>query len=197
MVNADPHGGWSDEDLARTALLRSDDPEGRAAANSRLSRYTRTVYRWCYRLVEDPELARDLAQDILLSAYRNLGRFEGWGRFSAWLFVISRNRCLDALRKPALLADEPEGREILADPRPGPDRELEEREEEDSLLLLVRNRLTAQEQEALWLRCYERMPVDAITRALGIRHATGARAVLQSARRKLRAELERREGTDD
>jgi RNA polymerase sigma-70 factor (ECF subfamily) len=197
MVNADPHGGWSDEDLARTALLRSDDPEGRAAANSLLSRYTRTVYRWCYRLVEDPELARDLAQDILLSAYRNLGRFEGWGRFSAWLFVISRNRCLDALRKPALLADEPEGREILADPRPGPDRELEEREEEDSLLLLVRNRLTAQEQEALWLRCYERMPVDAITRALGIRHATGARAVLQSARRKLRAELERREGTDD
>ncbi len=197
MVNADPYGDWSDEALARVAAVRPNDPDGRAAAETLFGRYVRTVYRWCYRLVEDPELARDLAQDILLSAYRNLGRFEGWGRFSAWLFVISRNRCLDALRKPALLVEELEGPETLANPRPGPDRELEDCENEDGLLRLLRDHLTAQEQEALWLRCYERMPVEAITRALGIQHATGARAVLQSARRKLRAALERREVTDD
>jgi RNA polymerase sigma-70 factor, ECF subfamily len=197
MVKAHVYEDWSDEELARVAVLKSGDPEGRDAANALLGRYTRTVYRWCYRLVENPELAQDLAQEILLNAYRNLGRFEGWGQFSAWLFVISRNRCLDALRKPALLLDEDAGPEILADSRPGPDLRLEEQEEEDELLLLVRNHLTVQEQEVLWLRCFERMPVDAITRALDIRNASGARAVLQSARRKLRAALGRRERADD
>lgn len=197
MVNADPYRDSSDEDLALLAARRRAAPDGRAAADALLARYAPVVYRWCYRMVEDPELARDLAQDILLSAYDKLERFEGWGRFSGWLFVISRNRCLDVLRKPALLRDEETEPGALADQRPGPDREVEEREEEEALLLLVRQHLTAEEQEALWLRCYERMPVDAITRALGLRQAAGARAVLQTARRKLRAALERREESDD
>jgi DNA-directed RNA polymerase specialized sigma24 family protein len=55
----------------------------------------------------------------------------------------------------------------------------------------MRSHLAPLEQEALWLRCVERMPVDEITRVLGIEGSTGARAVLQSARRKLRAVLDR------
>ena len=190
MVNADAYRDWTDEALARVAAERPDDPDGQGAANALLGRYVRIVYRWCQRMVGDADLAEDLTQDILLNAYRNLGRFEGWGRFSAWLFVICRNRCLDVLRRPSLLRDEDVGPETLANPGASPDRDLEDKEEEEGLLLLVRDRLTTQEQEALWLRCFERMPVDAITRALGIGHATGARAVLQSARRKLRAALE-------
>jgi len=49
--------------------------------------------------------------------------------------------------------------------------------------------LDSVEQQAIRLRCFERMPVDAITRALDIRGSAGARAVLQRARRKLRAAL--------
>jgi hypothetical protein len=43
------------------------------------------------------------------------------------------------------------------------------------------------------LRWQERMPIEEITRQLGLVGATGARGVLQTARRKLRAELERLE----
>jgi DNA-directed RNA polymerase specialized sigma24 family protein len=41
----------------------------------------------------------------------------------------------------------------------------------------------------LWLRCFEKVPVDEITRMLGITEASGARGVLQRARRRLRAAL--------
>ena len=47
----------------------------------------------------------------------------------------------------------------------------------------------AREQEAIYLRCFERLPVDEITSLLSITGASGARGLLQSARRKLRAAL--------
>jgi DNA-directed RNA polymerase specialized sigma24 family protein len=57
---------------------------------------------------------------------------------------------------------------------------------------LLREHLSPVEQEAIWLRCFERLPVGDVTRMLGLTHASGARSVLQSARGKLRAALERR-----
>jgi DNA-directed RNA polymerase specialized sigma24 family protein len=81
----------------------------------------------------------------------------------------------------------------VADRRPTPDRELEERLDEAALLDLIAGHLTQQEQDALWLRCMERMSVEEITRLLDIQEQSGARAVLQRARRRLRAALERQD----
>jgi DNA-directed RNA polymerase specialized sigma24 family protein len=73
-----------------------------------------------------------------------------------------------------------------------PDDELEAKQDEERLVAVMRECLTLEEQQALRLRCLERMPVDAVTRALGLNEASGARGVLQRARRKLRAALVRR-----
>ena len=54
---------------------------------------------------------------------------------------------------------------------------------------LIRSALEPEEQKVIWLRCFDRMPVEEITRVLGIESASGARSVLQRARRKLRAAL--------
>jgi len=178
-----------DVELARLAAHAPDSPEGRDAASALLGRYTRAVYRWCHGYVRDPDVAEDLAQDVLLRAYRNIGDFEGWGRFSAWLFVVTRNLCLDAVRQQARRRHDREPAELLPDPHAGPDAELDAREAETELLMLIQQHLSTQEQNALWLRCVEKMPVDTITRVLDIPHASGARAVLQNARRKLRAAL--------
>ena len=61
------------------------------------------------------------------------------------------------------------------------------------LLRILTDTLTPQEQEAIWLRWFERMPVDDITCALGLDTASGARGLLQAARRKLRVVLYRRD----
>jgi DNA-directed RNA polymerase specialized sigma24 family protein len=69
------------------------------------------------------------------------------------------------------------------------------REEEVAMEALLRDHLSPVEQEAIWLRCFERLPVPEVTRLLGLTHTSGARSVLQSAREKLRAALERRKAT--
>jgi DNA-directed RNA polymerase specialized sigma24 family protein len=50
---------------------------------------------------------------------------------------------------------------------------------------LIRRTLDELEQRALWMRCVERLSIDEITEKMGIADRSGARALLQRARRKL------------
>lgn len=179
----------SDEALVRRAL---DHPES-GAASALFERYHGRVYIWCRRFVRDHEDALDLAQDVLVKAYGSLGSFRGTSRFSSWLFAITRNRCLSSLRAAIRFRDEEVEPDDLPAGGAGADEAIEGAEEEKALLDLIRRELDPREQEALWLRCVEKMPVDEITRALRITGPSGARGVLQSARRKLRSALGRRE----
>jgi RNA polymerase sigma-70 factor (ECF subfamily) len=178
-----------DEELVRLALAERGQPSGGRAASVLLERYQERVYVWCYRMVREHEQALDLAQEALLGAYRGLESFEGRSGFASWLFVIARNCCLAVLRRPSPLWDEEDALKDLADPNPGPASRLEQRLDEEDALDLVRRHLDPLEREAIWLRCYEGLPVEEITRLLSIDAATGARGVLQRARRKLRAAL--------
>jgi len=51
------------------------------------------VFAFCARMLSDREEALDMAQDVFLSAYRNLGSFRGEAALSTWLLRIAANRC--------------------------------------------------------------------------------------------------------
>src|SRR5262245_42234572 len=98
------------EDLPDDELLARyrRDPEGtagRKAAGELLARYRGRVYTWCYRMVSNHDQALDLAQDVLLKAWRSLPGFGGRSKFSSWLFAVARNECLTALRPKSLRPD--------------------------------------------------------------------------------------------
>ena len=193
---ADSAGGGGDETDRSLVLAFQSDPAGEAgrrAASRLLARYRQRVLIWCWRIGGDRDAAVDLAQEVLLSAYRRLAQYEHEGRFGAWLFTIARNRCLGELRRRRIPLAEDAVLELVADEAPAPDEALERRLAAEDLLALVRDTLTEEEQTALWLRCYEGLPVDVITRRLGLDARTGARGLLQRARRKLRAALALRE----
>jgi RNA polymerase sigma-70 factor, ECF subfamily len=71
--------------------------------------YQTKLYRFIYSMVGEAELARDLTQDTLLLAYRNLNRRAaeaeddtpnpGQQNMSAWLYTIARNTALSELRR--------------------------------------------------------------------------------------------------
>jgi RNA polymerase sigma-70 factor (ECF subfamily) len=183
----------ADEELARRYLSDPKGSDGRAAVEELFGRYHGRVFVWCFRFVRDEERAQDLAQDTMLRAFRALGSFEGRSRFSSWLYAIARNRCFNAARRVPLLRDEESDPDTLAATGRSPEDELADAEDEGMVLDLMREALEPRERVALWMRCYERMPVDEITAALGLAGASGARGLLQTARRKLRAALERRD----
>ena len=187
----------SDRELVARFQAAPESAEGRRAASCLLGRYRERVYLWLVRYVRDHERALELAQEVLLSAWRALPRFEWKGEFSTWLYVLARNRARSEARRGAWLRDEQADPDARADEGAGPEELAVARDEERVLLDLMAEHLEPVERRALWLRCVDGMPVDEITELLEIRLASGARGVLQSARRKLRAALEARRTRED
>ena len=161
--------------------------EPHPAAAELLGRYRVRVYRWCRSYVHDHDLALDLAQDVMVRVFEGIGALRG--RFGPWIFMVVRNCCLGEIRKLQVRAGEAVDPDTLPHGGRDPEQAWLEQMAEDRFLALLTSVLDPVEQEAISLRCFEKMPVDLITGALGIATGSGARGVLQSARRKLRAAL--------
>ncbi len=192
-MNAPGGPDRSDETLVAEALRDPASPRSREAASELLGRHQRRVYLWCWRYTRDPDRALDLAQEVLMNAYRSLHTFQGRAKFTSWLFVVTRNRCLNAVTAPSLLRDDAAELDDLPGSAPDPAESFERALDERTLRDLMTKHLGEAEREALWLRCFERLPVDEITRVMGLDSASGARGLLQKARRHLRAALESRD----
>lgn len=186
--------GESDDGLARAYQADPHGPRGRAAATMLFERWRLRVYQWARRVVREHDAALDVAQDCLLQAFEALPRYEARGRFSAWLFTIVHNRCLSAVRRRPLVHDPEVDTEQLVAGTAGPDEQYAEAEAERRMMARIDEVLDPRERAALWLRTIEGMSVDEITRLLEVDGASGARGLLQTARRKLRASVEGEQG---
>ena len=186
-MNPTGAGERTDEALVLEYQRDPQSSAGRGAASELLGRYQRRVYLWCYRYARDSEGALDLSQDVLTRAWRGLGSFGGRSKFSSWLFVIARNCCLNAVTAPALLRDDDAELDTLPSDRPGPAEQLERLQDQEAARRMMMEVLDDEERQALWLSVFERLPVEEITEAMALTNATGARGLLQRARRKLRA----------
>src|SRR5262245_46720175 len=63
------------------------------------NRYGRPVLSFINNLVQNRELAEELAQETFVRAYRNLGGLKDEGRLSTWLFGIARNVVRETMRQ--------------------------------------------------------------------------------------------------
>ena len=64
-----------------------------------VTEHQKTVYNLALRKLGRPEDAADASQEAFLRAYTSLADYRGEGRFSAWLYRLTANVCLDMLRK--------------------------------------------------------------------------------------------------
>jgi RNA polymerase sigma-70 factor, ECF subfamily len=62
-------------------------------------RYERPVFNLICRIVRDPALAEDVAQEAFLKTFRRLRTFDADRRFASWILRIAHNAALDALRR--------------------------------------------------------------------------------------------------
>lgn len=61
------------------------------------------LYKYLFSLVRHKELAEDLYQEVLLSAYLSLSSIKEREKLRSWLFKIAMNKCRDYWRKEKLM----------------------------------------------------------------------------------------------
>ena len=96
------------------------------------ARHSRSLYRRVLGIVRNPEDAEDALQEGMLSAFRNLHRFEGRSGLSTWITRIVINAALMQVRSrrtyEAVPLDDPPddsrvpAAERIVDPRPSPEQ---------------------------------------------------------------------------
>ena len=170
--------GQPEEELIRKALRGNQK-----ALDQLFSRYSRALYPTALKLMGNPEDAEDALQDGLLSAFRNLGRFEGRSQFSTWLTRIVINAALMRLRSkrahPAASidaesngdGDEPAAAERIADRAPTPEEIYAQNEARE---IFERNLegLSPTLRSALVLRDVEGLSTEEAAETLGVPEGT-------------------------
>ncbi len=179
----------ADAELVRRFQADPEGAAGRAAAGELIARWQGPVYAWCSRVLREREAALDAAQESLTRMFEALPRYETRGRFSAWLFTLVHNHCLNQVRPRPLTRARALDVDWLEDDGPGPDRAFESAETEREILAAMERVLDPRERMAVRLRAFEGLSVNEITHILDVPGASGARSVLQAARKKLRAAL--------
>lgn len=64
-----------------------------------LNRYTQKVHNLAMRITRSPEDAEEVLQDVFVTIYKKIDRFEGKSAFSSWLYRITANTAFMKLRK--------------------------------------------------------------------------------------------------
>ena len=194
-----PVASYSDEELIARSRDITDAAEREALTNELLRRYFSTVARWCLRFASDRETAADLAQEILTKAYFSLSAFQGESKFSTWLFMIARNHCLNAIRaeKHSAMAmrteSDDEALQEIADQSQSALDLLEKDSDAKAVRDLLARALAETERNVFTLHYGEDLSLDAITRLLDLSNASGAKAYIVSARRKLTRLVQRKQ----
>ena len=66
--------------------------------------YTPAVYAHAYRFFGDPTAAEDASQEVWIKVFRSIDAFDGRSAFTTWLFRVTRNVCLDLVRRGRRMA---------------------------------------------------------------------------------------------
>ncbi|PYV06649.1 MAG: RNA polymerase subunit sigma-24 [Acidobacteria bacterium] len=158
-------------------LIRLGLKGNQAALEALFARHSGALYQSALKLLGNPEDAEDALQEGMLSAFKNLRRFEGRSKFSSWLTRIVINAALMRLRSQrahqTVSADQPLGEaeltlaEQLADPAPDPER-LYAREELRQLLDRNLTELSPEMRTAVRLRDIEGLSTQEAAEALGV-----------------------------
>ena len=83
-------------DEAIIQLVRAG--QGQEAFERLVPAYRRRVFGLAFSILRDRAAAEDLAQEVFVKLWQALPRYDGRARLSTWIYAITRNAAISALR---------------------------------------------------------------------------------------------------
>lgn len=88
--------GQLDPDAALMLRVKKGDA---GAFTTLVEKYKQPVMNVVFRTLRDETEAEDLAQNVFVQVWKSAPRYEITAKFSTWLFTITRNLCLNEIRR--------------------------------------------------------------------------------------------------
>jgi len=63
-----------------------------------ITQYQKFVLNVCFKFINNPDDANDIAQEVFIEVYRTIDKFRSESKISTWLYRIAVNRSLNFLR---------------------------------------------------------------------------------------------------
>jgi RNA polymerase sigma-70 factor (ECF subfamily) len=127
--------------------------------------HTPRIFNYVLHMTRHRQDAEDITQQTFIKAYTHLASFDPTRSFIAWLLTIARRTALNHFRSAKNF--EPVAEETAAQD-PTPDRQVEKRDQLDTLWAQAKRVLSEREFEILWLRYAEDMSLEDTARIAGI-----------------------------
>jgi len=134
------------------ALVKSASGGDFRAFEQLVERHQDRIYRLALRMTGNQSDAQEVVQEALLSAWKNLSKFEGKAQFGSWLYRIAANAALMLLRsrrrRPQVSMEDIPG-DIVEDPnqntlnRPGASDDWSKRPDEQFQSTELRKQIEA------------------------------------------------------
>src|SRR5688572_30970158 len=188
--------GWSDVDTAEAALIERCTTGDETACADLVNAHQRMVYTLALHLLQDPDEALDLSQEVFLRVFRTLSSFRGQSALRTWIYRIVINQARNRQRwwrrrhrsSQVSLDDHlQQCGELESSGTVLPDRALASKETAEKIWRALA-RLPFDQRTALVLREIDGLQYEEIAFSLGVAVGT-VKSRLTRARQSLRAEL--------
>jgi RNA polymerase sigma-70 factor (ECF subfamily) len=171
----------ADQDPQEVAWIRGAQRGDREAFGHLVERYQKRVFAQVFRLVRRREDVEDLAQEVLVKAFRAIRSYDFRSSFGTWLSRVAVNHCYDFLRRahaqPAALSVSTGGRDdaqptALVDSLAAPDQDPERQAVLRDLVGKLLERAPTDDRVILVLKEMEGLSVEEIGEILELRPGT-------------------------
>jgi RNA polymerase sigma-70 factor, ECF subfamily len=157
-----------------TELLASARARDRAALERLLEQHQRRVFRFGMKMCGAEDDAKDVLQETLLAAARNIRDFRGASAVSTWLYTIARSFCIKKHRTSKFAPEHVESLDAVSaeahaipDAKRGPEEELAGRQVQSALQEAI-SALEPMYREVLVLRDVEGLSAPEVAEILGL-----------------------------
>ena len=187
MISTTPTVEPDDRHLVET--IRGGDAD---AFETLVRRKTAKVYALCYRIIGNPEDAKDISQLVFLKLWENLDKYDAHYAFDTWLYRMVTNVAIDFMRNKQSRDNAVNSNLRLV--RTATDAEqtvIVQRKEVESVFNDVSAALSPKQKTVFVMNQMEDLSSAEIARILGCREST-VRNHLFNARKLMQQQLQKR-----
>lgn len=152
--------------------------------------FSRTLYRYAFRFLSNREEAEDAVQEVFLKLWTMRDKLSGYNNIQAFTLTVTRNHCLDRLRKKKMEYIDENGKEDTRASDMNLEKNLENTEKFRIVTEII-NTLPENYRTVIKMRDVDGYDYEEMAKKMDI-DINNLRVILSRARKMVREELKKK-----